>query len=333
MRKTLQDQERLCGVDAALDELVARRPPLADIATSYALLLKARLAASAALPQTSLLGAELSAQTLADSFLAEGRPLLSDIFGGLAQPGGELVDRFRFAAQSVLPATAQAFPALAKELARIAVLLDAQVTGQGKGASLASALLAAIGPTAENAPTPKTIEDIAGEIGVEAAAVHMATTETLLAILAHEGELLAGLVNQDAWRRNYCPVCGGGADVGILKEGMEDSEFLIAKAGQLWLHCGQCATLWRFPRLRCVACGCEDPAKMDLLLAEDDPRAEHERAHLCNECRTYSTTVNLVDRSDRVNVEMLPMTLLHLELLAQERGFGPLAPTPWNTLT
>jgi len=333
MRQSLQDQERLCGVDAALDELVARRPPLTDIATSYALLLKARLAASAALPKNSLLGADLSAQNLADSFLAAGRPLLSDIFAGLAKAEGEIVERFLTAAQAVLPATAQAFPRLAKDLARVAVLLDAQVTGEGKGVNLAAALLAAIGPTAENAATPKTIEDIAGEIGVEPAAVHMATTETLLALLAHEGELLAGLVNQEAWRRNYCPVCGGGADVGILKEGKEDSEFLIAKAGQLWLHCGQCATLWRFPRLRCVACGCEDPAKMDMLLAEDDPRAEQERAHLCNECRTYSTTVNLVDRSDRVNLEMLPMTLLHLELLAQERGFSPLAPTPWNTLT
>jgi hypothetical protein len=29
---------------------------------------------------------------------------------------------------------------------------------------------------------------------------------------------------------------------------------------------------------------------------------------------------------------MLPIGLLHLDVLAQERGFSPLAPSPWNTL-
>jgi FdhE protein len=160
----------------------------------------------------------------------------------------------------------------------------------------------------------------------------MTATETLMAVLGHEAALLEDRVDQDAWRRGYCPVCGGGPDVGILKEGKEESEFLIAKAGQLWLHCGQCAALWRFPRLRCVGCGCEDPQRSDLLMAEGDLKSEVERAHLCQDCRTYTLSVNLVDRVDRVNLEMLPIGLLHLDVLAQERGFSPLAPSPWNTL-
>ncbi|GAB6125254.1 formate dehydrogenase accessory protein FdhE [Humidesulfovibrio idahonensis] len=328
MRKTLQDQERLCGVDAALAEINARRPAMADITTAFATLLRARQAVSAALPETSIIGG-----TVSSSALAQGLPLLARLFDTLAKPQSELLTRFLSASRIMLPAAAQAFPSLAKDMAKIAVLLDKPGKEADQGADLAAQLLAAIGPDAENAARPQTIEDIAKRLGLSAPALHMCATETFLAVLGHEAALLEDIVDQEAWRRGYCPVCGGGPDVGILKEGKEDSEFLIAKAGQLWLHCGQCSALWRYPRMRCVGCGCEDPDRTELLMAEGDTRGEIERAHLCQNCRSYVLTVNLVDRVDRVNLEMLPASLLHLDILAQERGFSPIAPSPWNTLS
>lgn len=329
MRKTLMDQERLCGVDEALADISARRPPLADIAAAFAQLAKAREAVRQALPGTSCMEA-------APGDLAQGQPLLAPLFETLTAPSPELVGRFLTAAHIVLPAAAQAFPGLAPELAKVAVRLDKPGSGTNGGSDdgggLATQLLAAIGPDAEHATTPQTVEDIARRLELSAPALHMCATETLLALLGHERSLLEDRVNQDIWRRSYCPVCGGGPDVGILKEGKEDSEFLIAKAGQLWLHCGQCGAMWRHPRMRCVGCGCEDPERQELLLAEEDQRSEAERAHLCKDCQTYTLSVNLVDRLDRVNLEMLPMGLLHLDVLAQERGYKPLAPSPWNTL-
>lgn len=328
MRQTLKHQERLFDVDEALEEIKRRRPAMTDIATSFAVLQKARLAARAALPAASLLESPPSAEVL-----AEGLPLLTDFLNTLARPSAELAARFHAVARIMVLAEAQAFPRLTLDLARLAVLLDSTGDGPDEGAGLAAALLAAIGPDAENAAPQQTMEAIADRLHVTPAALHMTATESLLTLLAHESEGLAPLVDQDAWRRGYCPVCGGGPDVGFMKEAKEDSEFLIAKAGQLWFHCSQCAALWRFPRLRCASCDCEDPSRMEVLMAEDDSRSEHERAHLCQDCKTYFTTVNLVDRTDRVNLEMLPMSLLHLEVLAQERGFAPMAPSPWNTLT
>ncbi|MDR3641511.1 MAG: formate dehydrogenase accessory protein FdhE [Humidesulfovibrio sp.] len=327
MRKTLQDLERLCTVDAALADITARRPAMADIATSYALLQRARQAAREVLPGMSFLGDAPKMTSL-----VQGQPLLGPLLDSLAQPAPELLERFLAAARVILPAAAQAFPSLAPELAKIAVRFDKPDPGADEGPGLAAELLTAIGPDAENGPRPQTIEDIAKRLKLSAPALHMSATETFLAVLGHEASLLEGLVDQNVWRRGYCPVCGGGPDVGILKEGQEDSEFLIAKAGQLWLHCGQCAALWRFPRLRCVGCGCEDPERMETIVAEDDPRPDVERAHLCQDCHAYGLTVNLVDRTDRVNLEMLPISLLYLDILAQERGFTPLAPSPWNTL-
>jgi FdhE protein len=327
MRQTLKHQERLFDVDEALEEIKGRRPAMADIATSFAILQKARLAVREALPATSLLESPPAA-----AVLASGLPLLAEYLNTLAQPPVTLVERFHAAAKVILPAEAQAFPKLAADLARLAVLLDSPGAGPDQGSGLAAALLAAIAPGEEDTAR-QTVEDIAARLHLAPVVLHMTATESLLAVLTHESEQLGPLVDQEAWRRGYCPVCGGGPDVGILKEGKEDSEFLIAKAGQLWFHCSQCAALWRFPRLRCASCDCEDPSRMEILMAEDDARSEQEQAHLCQDCKTYYTTVNLVDRTDRVNLEMLPIRLLHLEVLAQERGFAPMAPSPWNTLT
>jgi len=325
MRKTLQDQERLCGVDEALEDIRKRRPALAEIAESQALLLKARQAVAQALPGTSLLGVAPD-----PACLTLGHPLLGGLLEGLAgDPDPELCARFRTAARLMLPAAAQAFPKLAPELATVAVRLDASGDAAHSGGGLAAELLRVLSAAG---PGPQGLEALALALDVSAAAAGIAATETLYAILGHEAGILGAMVDQEAWRRGHCPVCGGGPDVGIMKEGREDSEFLIAKAGQLWLHCGQCGALWRHPRLCCVGCGCEDHERLELLVAGEGGQ-DHERAQLCHACGTYLNMVNLVDRTDRVNLEMLAAGLLHLDVLAQEKGFRPPTPSPWNSLS
>jgi len=323
MRRHLEGMQHLCCIDEAVEAVTKRHPPLADIASSCALLLKGRGQTAQALPKTSLLGPQPDASSLAER-LAEGVPLLGPVMDSMDVAGPELVDRLRQAARIVLPAAAQAFPALAPDLAKIAVHLDKA----GEGATLAARMLAAIAPGARE----QAMEALAGELGLEPPALFIAATESLMAVLTAEAALLADVVDQQAWRQPYCPVCGGGADAGILKEGAEDSEFLIAKAGQLWLHCGQCAALWRFPRMCCAACGTEDPQMLEMLTIDEGLRSEHERAQLCKACNTYATMVNMVDRTDRLNLEFLRITLLPLELLAQKQGFRPQTPSPWNTL-
>lgn len=328
MRQTLHDQERLCGVDEAMADILARRPALEDIATSYSLLLKARLAAQAALPGASLLDA--AAIAAAQANMASSRPLLDGLFETLATPAPELLARFRAAAGHMLPAAAQAFPNLAADLARVAVRLADTSAAQDTGDSLAAELLAAIGPEPDAATKAsqrneqRSMEALAAALDLPGPALHMATTESLMAVLAHEATLLAGQVDQGAWQRGYCPVCGGGPDVGMLAEGQQ--------TGTLWLHCGQCSALWSFPGMRCPACDCVDPTRLEVLRAEDDKAAPHEGAPCCRDCRTYYPAVKLGELAGRINLEMLPLSLLHLDLLAQERGLTPVAPSPWNTL-
>lgn len=317
MRKTLQDQYRLADLDSALAQIIARRPALTDIATAFALVQKGRLAARQALPDAPL-------SPFDTALASEGRPQLDPLLFALAKPATPLIERFLTAAGHVLPALAQAFPKLAEPLARIAVTLASP-----DGPELAASLLAALAPEAKE----DALSTLAQAHALDPDALQVAAREILLAVVSHEALLLESAIDQGAWMRGWCPICGGGPDAGFLKEAPEDSEFLIAKAGQLWLHCSQCAALWRHPRMRCASCGCEDHKSLDLLLAEEDARAEHERAQLCSECGTYTLSINLVDRSDQINLELLPMLLLHLDVLAQQRGFKPAAPSPWNDLS
>jgi FdhE protein len=320
MRNALRNQERLCTVDQALAAILDRHPALSEIATARAALLKAREETLAALPAVSLLGPAPDSAA-ASARLSSGQPLLAPVLDALAAPAPELAARLFQAARVLIPAAARAFPMAAEALGRLGNFLD---DAPAPGQFLAQALAAS--------ESQEALAALAAPYALEPGVLHLAAAESLMAVLTREAELLAPLVNQDAWRRSVCPVCGGGPDVGILKEGIEDSEFLIAKAGQLWLHCGQCGTMWRFPRLRCLACGCEDHQRLEVLEAEGDVRAAQERAHLCQECKTYSVTLNLVDRSDRVNLEMLALCVLPLELLAQEKGFAPVTATAWNRL-
>lgn len=316
MRTSLQDQCRLADLDSALAQIIARRPALADIATAFTLVQKGRLAARQALPHAPLAPFD-------PALAADGRPQLDPLLRALAKPATPLVERFLSASGPVLPLLAQAFPKLAEPLAHVAVRLASP-----DGPELAATLLAALAPE-----TPDdALSTLAQAHALDPDALQVAAREILLAVLSHEAQLLEPAIDQGAWMRGWCPICGGGPDAGFLKEAPEDSEFLIAKAGQLWLHCGQCAALWRHPRMRCASCGCEDHKSLDILLAEEDARSEHERAQLCSECGTYSLSVNLVDRSEQINLELLPMLLLHLDVLAQERGFRPAAPSPWNDL-
>ncbi|MFC1892817.1 formate dehydrogenase accessory protein FdhE [Chloroflexota bacterium] len=71
---------------------------------------------------------------------------------------------------------------------------------------------------------------------------------TLKPFLAGYSKALLGYVEQESWRRGYCPICGGNPDYAYL-----DKEL-----GARWLLCHRCDTGWLFQRLQCPYCGSQD---------------------------------------------------------------------------
>jgi FdhE protein len=283
-------------------------PPPAEaacIAAPFAALAQLRRAIAANLPQ-GLFDVAYDP----DRFSA-GQTLLAETEPTALAPG------FLAAAQTLLPGLSDIFPALARESAALAQHL-------AQSPRLAGPLLTAFFNDA-----PDDFAVLAPELGLRPETLFFLTQEIVSTVLYSEAPRLAALADDALWRKNHCPVCGSAPDLGLLKEQAEPSEFLIAKAGRLMLHCSLCGHLWRFPRLVCPACGEGEHDKLDLFVPEGRQR---ERIHACSTCRRYLVVTNRVDIDAAFDVDAAPAALAHLDAAARKRGYEPICPRPWNQL-
>jgi len=243
-----------------------------------------------------------------DAFAA-GTPLLANVAPEEIEAG------FLAAAALLLPGLAAIFPAIGREATGLSQTLARQPR-------LARPLLdAALGGLEDD------LAALSDEIGLPAAALAFLTHEILAAVLRREAAHLAPLADDALWQKSACPVCGAGPDIGMLKEKPEQSEFLIAKAGRLMLHCSLCGHLWRFARLKCPACGEVEQDKLELLIPAG---RERERIHVCTTCGHYLIVLNRVDSEIDLDLDVAPAGLSHLDAVAQAKGYLPLCPAPWN---
>ena len=281
-------------------------PPPAEaaaIAAPFAALAKLRRDIAAALPRGLF---DLAYDP--DRFAA-GETLLAP--GDMAT----LIPGFLRAAESLLPGMAAIFPALARETAVLS-------QGLAQSPRLAGVLLAGFFDEAA-----EDLTTLAAEIGLRPETLLFLTREIVATVLRAEAPGLAALADDALWRKDHCPVCGSAPDLGLLKEQAEPSEFLVAKAGRLILHCSLCGHLWRFRRLVCPSCGEGEHEKLDLLMPAG---RERERIHTCATCRRYLVVTNRVDSDAAFDADAAPAALAHLDAAAQERGFTPICATPWN---
>lgn len=242
---------------------------------------------------------------------AAGETLLAEIDPLQLLPG------FLAAAEKLLPAMAGIFPPLSREAA---VLGQALAQGPRLGDAL---ILAFFADAAED------FESLGAELGIRPEPLLFLTQETVSTVLRAEASRIAALADDELWRKNCCPICGSAPDLGWLKEQPEPSEFLIAKAGRLMLHCSLCGHLWRFPRLTCPTCGETDHEKLELFMPEG---RERERIHACTTCRRYFVVTNRVDSEKHFDPDATAPALAHLDAAARARGFEPVCVTPWNQL-
>ena len=240
---------------------------------------------------------------------AAGETLLADVEPAVLVPG------FLAAAERLLPAMAGIFPALSREAGALGQFL-------AQGPRLAGALVAAF-----FADAAEDFLALGTEMGIRPETLLFLTQEIVATVLRAEAPGIAALADDALWRKSHCPVCGSAPDLGLLKEQPEPSEFLIAKAGRLMLHCSLCGHLWRFPRLTCPTCGETDHEKLELFMPEGRVR---ERIHACTTCRRYFVVTNRVDSDLAFDPDALGPALAHLDAAARERGYEPVCATPWN---
>jgi len=136
-------------------------------------------------------------------------------------------------------------------------------------------------------------------------------------LIEKQAEGLGSVTQNLNWKKGYCPVCGSFPVLSYLKE----------TEGQRWLMCGLCSHKWRFMRTQCPFCENEDPKKLELCFVED--RA-YERAEMCYQCKRYLVGIDLRKYPYEFIPEVAVAGMMYLDVLAQEKGFLPMADSAWT---
>ena len=132
---------------------------------------------------------------------------------------------------------------------------------------------------------------------------------TLKPWLNSQAKALVDLVDQERWRRRYCPICGG----------IPDFAFLDKERGARWLLCSRCDTEWLFQRLECPYCGTTNQSAL-AYFADD---AGLYRLYVCEQCHTYIKAIDLRHTESEILLRLERMMTLDLDRQGQEKGYKP----------
>jgi FdhE protein len=161
------------------------------------------------------------------------------------------------------------------------------------------------------------INETALHLKTDAVTLKFVLGQLLKPLVEKQSERLRSVIQNLNWRKGYCPVCGSFPVLSYLK-GTE---------GQRWLVCGCCSHEWRFARTQCPFCENEDSKESELCFVED--RA-YERAEMCNQCKRYLAGIDLRKYPYEFIPEVAVAGTMYLDVLAQEKGFLPMADSAWT---
>ena len=130
---------------------------------------------------------------------------------------------------------------------------------------------------------------------------------TLLPFLASYSEALNSYVEQERWRRGYCPICGGSPDLAFLK----------GEVGARWLLCSRCDTEWLFQRLECPYCGTQEQNALAFFTDEE----ELYRLYVCERCKCYLKAVDLRKTEAEVPLPLERLYTIDLDTQAVGKGY------------
>ena len=145
--------------------------------------------------------------------------------------------------------------------------------------------------------------------GIGKGVLHTIIQAALQPFLSTYAGALIDSVDQENWRRRYCPVCGGAADFAYLEK----------EVGARWLVCSRCDSEWLFQRLACPCCGTQDQSALTFL--SDDK--ELYRLYVCEQCKGYLKAIDLRKTESEILLPLERLLTLDLDKQAVENGYSP----------
>jgi FdhE protein len=114
-----------------------------------------------------------------------------------------------------------------------------------------------------------------------------------------------------------CSFCGGAPWMSSRRAGSS------AEGAARLLHCALCAAEWQVSRIRCPACGEENPDKLPVY--GDPLKHLGARIEACESCRTYVKSIDLTVDARQIP-EVDDLASISLDLWADGQGFERLEP-------
>ena len=133
---------------------------------------------------------------------------------------------------------------------------------------------------------------------------------TLAPSLRSWARQLEPMVAPVEWTQSRCYICGAEVLLGELQGG----------TGERHLRCGRCGADWSFLLPGCVFCGNQADTFSHLYPPD---RRQEQRVEVCDECRRYLKVVNTFEPSSPDCLFVLDLATLHLDTIAQARGYTP----------
>ncbi len=290
--------EVLSGDIEEIEETIGRmekdKPSLKPIADAFRELLVSRARIKARIPDYQ--GPPLPSPDLNRHF--EGIPLLTqESLADLMDPWGEIV------ASTIAP-LARAFPRIEAEAQRLKHAFD---TGEADLSQCMRALVKGDGDE---------MDRIASRLGFPPSVLAFLLSQMLKPFVEKRAEPLHALVGKLPWHRGYCPICGSFPEITYLQG-----------EGQRWLRCSWCGHEWQFDRMLCPRCENLEQKRKDLIFVEG---RRHEYAEACPDCHRYTVGIDLRERKGESITPASAIGLVHLDIMAQEKGYSPLAVCAWN---
>lgn len=122
-----------------------------------------------------------------------------------------------------------------------------------------------------------------------------------------------------SWEKGYCPICGEFPSIALIEE----------EGGKRFLHCSSCGQDWRFTRVVCPFCEKEAQQEMDYFYVENKTQ---ESAFVCDKCKKYLVTLYRAGRLHARDMDISAISLVHMDMIMQEKGYEPMVVCAWNVL-
>lgn len=122
------------------------------------------------------------------------------------------------------------------------------------------------------------------------------------------------------WEKGYCPICGEFPSIALIEE----------EGGKRFLHCSSCGHDWRFTRVSCPYCEKETRQGMEYFYVENKTQ---EAAFVCDKCKKYLITLYRAGKLFARDMDISAISLIHMDLLMQNKGYEPMTICVWNVLS